>query len=170
MVNISTTALLQRLNVDKSIYFQEYILLDGETPEMVAYKLYKRVDYHWVILILNNIINPYTDWYIASEVFDLYVDNKYKLGVSNLPDSMGIGGINHFKHKFSGRILNDKEDLEARFKYHQDPLSIGDNIIPVTNYEHEKSLNLQKQTLQVVNPRYIDNFVESYLTMFNSDT
>lgn len=169
VVNIVCTTLLQRLNVDKSLFFQQYNVIDGERPEMVAYKLYKRVDYHWVLLMINNIIDPYTDWLIASSAFDVYVDDKYKNGIPHKLVSSGAGGIHHFEHLYSRRILDDKQDHESRLKYTQNPQSIGELIIPITNYEYEKLKNDAKITINVINPRYVDDFVESYKLIFDSD-
>ncbi|HIB43647.1 MAG TPA: hypothetical protein EYO37_06710, partial [Nitrospina sp.] len=42
---------------DKVIY-DRYSMQDGETIESVAYKFYGSPTYHWVLLLLNNIIDP----------------------------------------------------------------------------------------------------------------
>lgn len=42
--------------------FYRYLILDGETPEMIAAREYGSAAYHWVINILNNITDPLLDW------------------------------------------------------------------------------------------------------------
>jgi hypothetical protein len=43
----------------------EYDLVGGETPEMVAYKVYGTVDYWWVVCLFNDIFDPLGDWYLS---------------------------------------------------------------------------------------------------------
>jgi len=42
--------------------FYRYQIADGETPEMIAGRVYGSTYYHWVINILNNITDPLLDW------------------------------------------------------------------------------------------------------------
>jgi hypothetical protein len=66
-----------RRGVDQSSFFVEYVVEEGETPEMVAYDYYREERLHWVILILNNIIDPYYDWPMNTNTLDSYIDKKY---------------------------------------------------------------------------------------------
>ena len=47
---------------DNMAYMNEYEVQDGQKPEHISYDLYETVDYYWVILVCNNIIDPYHDW------------------------------------------------------------------------------------------------------------
>lgn len=44
------------------ILLEDYFVLDGETPELVSNKLYGQSTYHWIILIVNDIIDPREEW------------------------------------------------------------------------------------------------------------
>lgn len=61
-----------------SEYFIEYQVRDGDTPEMVANKIYGDPGLHWVILIFNDIINPYYDWPLSQRSLEAYANNKYR--------------------------------------------------------------------------------------------
>lgn len=59
--------LFEHINVVTSykeniLLFEQYEVQDGDRIENVAYKLYKNVNYWWVIALFNNIRNPWTDW------------------------------------------------------------------------------------------------------------
>ena len=56
-----------RLNINENIknnlsLYDEYDVLDGETPEIVADKFYKNPQSHWLILHMNDILDPRFDW------------------------------------------------------------------------------------------------------------
>lgn len=57
--------------------FIDYIIKEWKSPENIAYDLYGSCDYVWVILLCNNIINPFEDWLRTAEELDEYIKNKY---------------------------------------------------------------------------------------------
>jgi hypothetical protein len=67
--------ILKRIGFKDSIkneteLFTDYEVLDGETPEMVAEKIYGDPSLHWIIIIMNDIVNPYYDWPLSSRVLN----------------------------------------------------------------------------------------------------
>jgi len=42
--------------------FYPYQIIEGETPESVAYRIYGSTKYHWVVTLFNNITDPLLDW------------------------------------------------------------------------------------------------------------
>lgn len=57
--------------------FTTYTIRDGERPEDVSMKFYGTPFLHWVIMMYNNIIDPYYDWPMSSTQFDKYTLQKY---------------------------------------------------------------------------------------------
>ena len=49
-------ALRQKVR-DNTLIFDTYDVGNGETPEILADKLYGESELHWIILLLNNIVN-----------------------------------------------------------------------------------------------------------------
>lgn len=47
---------------NNTVLLEDYIVLDGETPELVSNKFYESPYYHWVVLLVNNIIDPRVEW------------------------------------------------------------------------------------------------------------
>jgi hypothetical protein len=58
--------------------FIEYQIKDGDTPEIVADKMYGDSELHWIILIFNEITNPYYDWALSQRKLEGYAFNKYR--------------------------------------------------------------------------------------------
>ena len=59
--------ILRRLKLSDELknnasFFDQYDIKDGETPEIVAARLYGNPELHWIILLTNDIIDPRFDW------------------------------------------------------------------------------------------------------------
>jgi hypothetical protein len=62
---------------ENSVVYYDYIVPEGETPEILASKLYGSSERHWIILMINNIINPLNDWPMNSYSLNKYINVKY---------------------------------------------------------------------------------------------
>ena len=60
-----------------TLLFDTYDVLEGETPEMIADKLFGESDLHWVILYVNNITDRYHQWPMSGEQFLSFLNDKY---------------------------------------------------------------------------------------------
>ena len=84
---------------DNVTLFDKYDVLEGETPEDVAYKIYGDADYFWVITLVNNIVNRYYDQPLDEYVFQQYVADKYS----------NQDGIHHYEiTQSSGKQTGDE--------------------------------------------------------------
>jgi len=61
----------------KSDLFDQYEISEGETPESLSFSYYGRVDYYWVILIINNIKSRFFDWPLSSAELGSHIESKY---------------------------------------------------------------------------------------------
>lgn len=57
--------------------YELYQLQDGDTPEIIAHKIYGDANLHWVILITNEIIDPRFEWVQTMTSLNNYVKDKY---------------------------------------------------------------------------------------------
>lgn len=151
LVNILTAALPRRLNVDRTYVFQNYRIAAGQTPESLAFELYKEPNYHWTILIINDIVNPYLDWPMDDEELEEYCTIKYT----------DINAIHHFEYLDTGKIVDDLNDaIYRQMIIANQPLPL--NISPITNFVYETNQNESKREIIIVNPQYISQFVDSF--------
>lgn len=82
--------------------FFEYNIKDGETPESLSNRIYGSSNYHWVILMFNNIIDPLFDWPLSRTKFEKFLKKKYK-GVSLY---LGEGITGTFKFGDTVSLMN----------------------------------------------------------------
>ena len=91
-----TTQLIQNILIRNKItddiknsfvMYDEYDVRDGDTPEILAYKFYGDSNLHWLVLHMNEILDPRFDWPLDTRKFQDYLNSKY-------PD---INGIDHYE-------------------------------------------------------------------------
>ena len=139
-VNVDViTNILERVRlklnfIQSQAFFAQHFIIDGETPEFLAYSYYGDTELHWIILYSQQATNPYYDWPLT--YFDLkkFVDKKY--GVAN------INAIHHY------------EDADG---YEVDSTAAG--ATSVTNFIYEETLNDAKRNLTVIRSEYVSNVV-----------
>jgi hypothetical protein len=72
------TAFLKEVLANSSSY-TKYIVRDGDTPEILADKVYGNPEAHWIILYANQMIDPQYDWPMTTNVFYNYIVDKYRV-------------------------------------------------------------------------------------------
>ena len=83
------TNLLRRVKIrakvkENSVLLDTYDVKDGETPEIIAHKYYGDSQYHWVVLLVNEITDRYHEWPMSEAQFSQYLKDKYS-NPSGLP-------------------------------------------------------------------------------------
>ena len=76
------TDIIKRVKVrhkilDASSLYQKYFVVKGERPEDVAFKHFGKSDLHWVILLVNDIVDRFHQWPMTVPQFEKFVIDKY---------------------------------------------------------------------------------------------
>jgi hypothetical protein len=116
---------------DNMSYMLEYDIQDGQKPEHISYDMYDTVDYYWLILVCNNIIDPYHDW--PKSQLDLVEFAKQRYGEENL------NKVNHYV---------DSTDVNIRVNFDQTKFNLNEISI-VTNIQHETNVNESKRRIKL---------------------
>ncbi len=79
---VFVTNLLRRVALNDDLKssdgaFIEYSIKDGERPEHIAERVYGDPSYHWLVMMTNDIIDPYHGWYKSGQVMEDYIQKKY---------------------------------------------------------------------------------------------
>lgn len=61
-------------NIEESGAYDDYYIQDGETPEIISAKLYGNTTYSWLVLLINNITNTDTEWFISAKEYEKTID------------------------------------------------------------------------------------------------
>lgn len=81
------TSIIREALTNSSSYMR-YIIQDGDTPEILASKIYGDPQAHWMILYANDMLDAQYDWPMTSTVFPKYIADKYR---SQAEDDLGPG-------------------------------------------------------------------------------
>ena len=65
------------ISTEQSSFFIDYDTQDGDTPESISHRLYDSVDFFWVVLLLNEALNPYYDMALDNISLENFIKNKY---------------------------------------------------------------------------------------------
>tara|TARA_Y100000996_G_scaffold303309_1_gene240630 strand:+ start:392 stop:934 length:543 start_codon:yes stop_codon:yes gene_type:complete len=152
----NVTNLLKRIAVRSKLktnvsFFDTYDVKNGETPEIIADKLYDDPKLHWVVMLFNDVTDRYHDWPMSEQQFNTYVNEKY----SN-PD-----GIHHYE------ISQESGDTTQKIEVYDPELISSDtdaytSATPITNREYEESEQDKKRKIRLLDPVFIDQFVDEF--------
>lgn len=90
VTNLVAKFKIQEDILENSVIYYEYDIQDGETPELIASKIYGDPEKHWIILTTNNIINPQVDWLMEQKTFNRYVEAKYVENANTSNNETGL--------------------------------------------------------------------------------
>jgi len=61
----------------KTAIYYNYTIRDGDRPDLIAFKYYGDETLDWLIMLVNNIIDPYYDWPLNYQNFINYMRTLY---------------------------------------------------------------------------------------------
>lgn len=100
LTNILTRSAFMREILSNASLFYEYQVKDGETPEIIADKLYGDVGRFWIVLLFNNLSNPYYDFPLVQSQLNDLITSKYDM---TLEDSQST--IHHYEERITRTVL-----------------------------------------------------------------
>ena len=133
-----------------TMLFDTYKVKEGETPEIIAHKLYGDSELHWIIMLVNNIIDRYHDWPMSTNQFNSYLNQKYVDADGN-PD---MSGVHHYEI--------DQTSGDTKVTIEVTDLTTYPSASTVTNYEYEQRRQDRIREIRLLDPRYKDLFVDEY--------
>ena len=57
--------------------YYPYVLTDGEQPWHIAVNYYGGVEFTWLVMLANDIIDPVLDWHMDPKLFESHIKEKY---------------------------------------------------------------------------------------------
>tara|TARA_A100001015_G_C14858546_1_gene659396 strand:- start:348 stop:881 length:534 start_codon:yes stop_codon:yes gene_type:complete len=146
------TNLLRRVGLrtklkSNTLLYDTYDVKEGETPEMIAHKLYGDPELHWIILLVNEITDRYHQWPMSGMQFLDYLNDKY-----TNPD-----GIHHYE---STQISGDTKVKIEVFNEVDDDAYTG--LTPITNREYEENEQDKRRQIRLVDPSFVEQFIDEF--------
>ena len=172
VVDIFRRIILSKEYQDNSTYFEEYEVLHGETPEEVSYRFYGTQQLHWLILMLNNIVDPRFEWPVSQENLYKSVSDKYggDQNIFTINSAKNLAGyqVETFfiltedsKHDNPIRLLyenNDVDTINSPIAYKQSE-EIADFV---SNFEIEETKNESYRLIKILKQEFVQEILLSY--------
>ena len=144
------TNLLKRVAIRSKVktnvmMFDTYDVKEGETPEMIADKLYGNHELHWIVLLMNNVTDRYHQWPMNNNQFLSYMHDKYT----------NQDATHHYE------ISQVSGDTTIKINVGSDNTDHS-GATAITNYEYEEALQDELRQIRLLDPRYLEDFVTEF--------
>lgn len=174
---------------DNSVVYYEYVVGDGETPEMLAHKFYGDAEKHWIILSLNDYVNPQNDWPIEQRSLIKFINKKYETQADTA--NTGNTGIQwartniqaYYKIEtqvdaFTGQKTVNKYEIDAGTYANTVPSSTnytlpGNTVVTIsvtkdvkTYLDYEYDVNEAKRQIKILKPEFVNVVEQELIKLF----
>ena len=151
------TNLLRRVAIrakvkTNTMLYDTYDVKSGETPEIIADKLYKDPELHWIVMLVNNITDRYHQWPMKEQQFNTFLNEKY-----DNPD-----GVHHYEISQESGDTSTKIEVYANEALYTGDTDFYNSATIVTNREYEEREQDKKRQIRLLDPRYVDEFVDEF--------
>jgi hypothetical protein len=164
---------------NNTVVYYEYDISEGETPEILAYNIYGSSEKHWIILAINDIVNPLTEWPLDNGDLISVIDKKYSTS-EYANSSTAFAGVNwaktniHSYYKIETQTeLNTNKSYETMIQLDANTYAnvvsssetftlANSNQIRIdisrktkTYYDYENDLNDSKRTIKILKNDFV---------------
>lgn len=161
--------------VKKNIYaYYEIIIPEGETPTTIADKYYGDPEYHWIILLANDISDPLFDWPMTYRDFQKYIKSKYgslaaaktttRHYLKTITRTLSTGSVDTFNFEIGA----DEFAATPGYTLNTFELESGDTLQEVVTtssvsfYDYEQEINEKKRTIKIIKKEYVSNILNEF--------
>ena len=150
VVDLMTRVKVREKILDEASLYDKYDVPSGERPEDTAFKHFGSSQYHWVVLLTNNITDVYYDWPMSEQSFETFIRDKY-----TNPDDIHHYEVTQSSGKTTG---SGPDDYSHKIEVNSDATGAQS----VSNREYEQTLQDEKRSINLLNPAYLTTFIEEF--------
>ena len=151
------TNLLRRVALNakvktNTLLYDTYDVKEGETPESVAFNLYGNAEFHWVVMLVNDITDRYHQWPMRYSQFLQYVNDKYD----------DVNAVHHYEVTQTSGDTTTKIEVYSNSALFSGDTDFYGTATAVTNLEYEESLQDQRRKIKLLDPQFLSQFVKEF--------
>ena len=150
VTDLMTRVKVREKILNESMLYDTYDVPNGEKPEDTAFKHFGSAQYHWVILLTNDITDRYYGWPLTDQDFETYITQKY-----DNPDA-----IHHYEITQSSgpQTVNGPDDYSYKIEVN----STEPGAQSVSNREYEQRIQDEKRQIKLLDPNYLITFLDEF--------
>jgi len=150
---------------ERTTIFYDYDMKDGDRPDTIAHKYYGDSKYDWIVLMFNNIIDPFYDFALSQLNFEKFITSKYGSIAEALSETHHFEQIIRQEQRTASGIFLKEIVIEVDLETFTGlPLS---ERREVDNFTFEERANDAKRTISIIDKKYLQTIIadaESVLT------
>ena len=170
-----------------SAAYIKFVVTDEDTPEIIAFKFYGDVEKHWIVLMMNDIIDPQFDWPMKERDLIKFIDNKYSANAANNQTGLDWAKTNNQAYyKVENKTLvptgeksEDKIEVDSGTYANITPssaiytlqngqqLNIATSKETVTYFEYQTELNDDKRNIILLRSEFVPAAMRELKTIFD---
>ena len=136
-----------------TLLYDTYDVKEGETPEMIADKLYDDPELHWVVLFVNNITDRYHQWPMNFGQFNAFIADKYS----------NVDAVHHYE------VSQTSGDTSVKIDIGTDTTGYSEaDLTTVTNREFEEERQDTLRSIRLLDFAYVDQFVLEFRNLMGA--
>jgi hypothetical protein len=149
-----------------TIYYTHYIQ-DGQRPDVVSNIYYQNSALDWIILMTNQILDPFYQWPLDYASFQRYIKSKY----GSIPNAQQQifqyqQIIQPSSQLVDGTIVPQRVVIVDETCYNS--IIDEDSRAIVTAYQYEQQLNDARKTIKVIHESFVPQILSSVSDIFSS--
>ena len=133
--------------------FDTYDVKEGDSPENIAFKMYGDTEYHWIVMLMNDITDRYHDWPLTTPQFLSYLKEKYS----------NPNATHHYE------ITQTSGDTTVK-------INVGTvntdypSATAITNFEYEDAEQDKKRKIRLLDPSYVNLITDEFKRLMKEST
>lgn len=163
--NLLLTNITRRFTIKDTLsgagaIFYKYQIKDTDRPDIIAEKLYGDGTLDWIILLVNDIVDPYYDWPLTQNNLENFITKKYgSISTAQAVTHHYERIISKLKKHTDGSIIPERA-VEVDLTTYNSLTAANRRL--VTNYDFEVNENDKRREIILLDKKFIKLVVNEY--------
>ena len=172
---ISRFSFEQSFKENTSIY-EKYSVQESDTPEIIASKIYDSPERHWIVLMMNDIVDAQYDWPLEYRTLTAFINDKYTANANTAAGQTGLMWSQENTHSYysvekrttirTGDFLEKKVRVDAnayanvvtsstnKILSDGNEIKIDTSKESISYYTYEIDENESKRQIKILKPEF----------------
>jgi hypothetical protein len=191
LTNVTVRFALEQTLKENSASYYNYVIKEGDTPEMIASKIYNSPERHWIILLMNDILDVEEEWPLQYNTLNRFIERKYSQPEYADTANTSVSGIvwsqqnTHSYYKVKTTTNNDGFTNRQIFEIDQNSYAnvVAETIVKTLNdgniittkitketknyFDYENEVNENKRIIKILKNEFVIALEQELENLFN---
>ena len=132
--------------------FDKYDVVVGEKPEDIAFKYYGDPQYHWVVMMVNNLTDRYYQWPMTQPDFEDFLTDKYGAGSED--------AVHHYELAQTSGVTTSSDESHM-LEVNSDTAGASS----ISNRQYEERVQDDLRQIRLLDEKYLTSFTEEFFAL-----